>query len=193
MTPVLGVKIKSGWGATVLLGGPPERPVVLDASRLELSDPAEPATLQPHHAGAGTPQHDDRVLRRLIGLIEGSARAGAERLLATLRASGHAPKRAVLVASSDTDPSRITNPHIRIHALEGQLFRRVSGEALTAAGLSCSTLLERDLAARASARFGRPAPELLAELKGWRPVGGGPWRQEQKMAALGAWVSLGDS
>ena len=193
MTPVLGVRIKSGWGATVLLGGTPERPLVLDSRRLELADPDEPATTQPHHAGTGTPQRDARVLHRLIGLIERAAGANAARLLDEYRASGQAPKLGVIVATSDTDPSRITNPHIQIHALEGQLFRRVAGEALTAAGLTCITLLEANLSARATDRFGRPAAELLAELKTWRPVGGGPWRQEQKMAALGAWVSLGDS
>jgi len=193
MTPVLGARIKSGWAATVLLGGTPDRPVVLDSRRLELSDPEEPATVQPHHAGSGTPQRDARVLRSLIGLIERSAHGNATRLLGEYRDSGWAPTRAVIVVTSDADPDRITNPHIQIHAMEGQLFRRVAGEAFTAAGLTCITMLERDLAARATHRFGKPAPELLAELRAWRPVGAGPWRLEQKMAALGAWVSLGDS
>jgi len=192
MKPVLGVRIKSGWAAAVLLGGSREQPLVLDARRVELSDPGEPATRQPHHAGAGTPQRDARVLGQRIELIERCALENAARLLDEYRAAGRAPDAAAIVATSDTDPATIRNPHIRIHALEGRLFRRVAEEGLAAAGLRCSVLLERTLQAEAPARLGRSGPELSRALGRLKPGGGGPWRHEQKMAALAAWVGLGE-
>jgi hypothetical protein len=191
MTPVLGVRIKSGWAATVLLGGTRDQPVVLDARRLDLADPDTPATNQPHHAGTGTPQRDDRILRRLIGLIERRSRANAAALIGEHRAAGHAPRLATVVGTSDTDPATISNPHIRIHALEGRLFRRVAEQGLAAAGLRCSVVLERSLLLAAPEQLGHSGAELARALTALRPAGGGPWRHEQKMAALAAWMGLG--
>ena len=190
MTPILGVRIKSGWAATVLLGGARDRPVVLDARRLDLADPDTPATLQPHHAGTGTPQRDARILRKLIGLIERCSRANAAAMIGDHRAAGHPARRAVIVGTSETDPATIGNPHIRIHALEGRLFRRVAEESLAAAGLRCSLVLEQRLLQTAPEQLGRSATELARVLAALRPAGGGPWRHEQKMAALAAWVGL---
>jgi hypothetical protein len=36
-----------------------------------------------------------------------------------------------LVVGSDSDPAVIMNPHIRVHAAEGRLFRTVIEQALT--------------------------------------------------------------
>ena len=49
---------------------------------------------------------------------------------------------------------KIANLHMRAHALEGRLYRKVIEEALAAAGLGCELLLERDLFARAAERLG---------------------------------------
>ena len=42
-----------------------------------------------------------------------------------------------IVVGSLIDPARIGNDHIRIHALEGQLFRGVVAQAAARAKLAC--------------------------------------------------------
>jgi hypothetical protein len=182
--------VKSGWAAIVLVGGTRSAPLVLDSRRLELSDPATPATLQPHHAAVGTAQTDARVVRRLVGVIEQCARSNATRVLVEYRTAGQVPGIAVVVGTSETDPGSITNPHIRIHALEGQLFRRVAAEALADAGVPTTTVLERRILAEAPTMLGESAAAIGKQLAMLRPGMGGPWRLEQKMAALAGWLQL---
>jgi len=186
----LGVRVKSGWAAALLLGGSRDAPRVLDVTRLELADPRTPASLQPYHAGFGTAQTDPRVVRRLVRLVERVARRSCAALLGRYRAAGYAPRLAVVIGTSDTDPERITNAHIRIHALEGRLFRRVVQEALAAEGLRCESRLERDLLAGATEALGVPPAILKRRLAALKPAEAGPWRGEQKLAALGAWTLL---
>jgi len=172
--PILGVRVKSGWASAVLVGCPAGEPVVLDSRRLELADPATPATTQPYHAARGTAQLDQAVIATLIEQIERSAAHSIGEALAAYRAAGLTPRGAAVIGTSDRDPETITNPHIRVHALEGRLFRRVVTEALTGAGIPTTYLLEQDLGAGA-------VPSN---------PGQGPWRSEQKSAARGACLLL---
>lgn len=174
----------------VLVGGSREHPTVLDARRLTLADPDEPHTVQPYHAAPGTAQADAKVLRRLIGLVERCAETSVHDLIEEYRALGQLPSGAVAIGTSNTDPGTIANPHIRIHALEGRLFRRVVEEGLTQCGVRCTYLLEQAVFAEAPAALGRTDAEIKRELMAMRPPRGGPWRSEQKVAALAGWMGL---
>ena len=186
---VLGVKPKSGWAAAVLLGGTRDAPVVLEVCRLELADPGTPASIQPYHASPGTAQTDRRKLDRLLKLVEGCAQRNTDLLLRRLDDAGRKPARAAVVATSATDPASITNPHIRIHALEGRLFRQVAADALRAGGLECTITLEAELRAAAPAELKCSAMGLTRKLAELKPREG-PWRSDQKAAALAAWLLL---
>ena len=65
-------------------------------------------------------------------------------------AAGHRLAGAGVVVGSTIDPTRIANDHIRIHALEGQLFRSVVEDAAIRNKLRCSIWRERDLYAVAT-------------------------------------------
>lgn len=157
---------------------------------MELSDPTIPETVQPYHAGYGTPRTDRRRIAQLIRVIRRCAKENLRRVLEQYCTSGAEPRRAAVVGTSTADPSRITNPHIRIHALEGRLFREVIEHALVAAGLQPTFLLEQQLFAETATLLGL-TPEMLRDrLKGLARKDLGPWRVEQKSAALGAWLLL---
>jgi hypothetical protein len=105
---------------------------------------------------------------------------------------GHSVRGAGVVVGSLIDPKRIGNDHIRIHALEGQLFRGVVNEAATRSQLSCSIWRERDLYEIAAMSLKLPEHTLRGRLATLgREIAGG-WRAEQKMAALAAWIVLAD-
>ena len=77
-----------------------------------------------------------------------------------------------------------------MHAAEGELYRDVLVHALQACGLPVTGVPERDLWDRAATVLSLPTAELrqrVAELG--RPCGP-PWAQDQKLAAVAAWLAL---
>src|SRR5207253_9309649 len=129
-----------------------------------------------------------KLERRLRGLVERVTQRSLGVLLKEYRRQGRLVRRVALVVGSTIDPATIGNDHIRAHALEGQLFRTALERAARASRLPCTTLVERTLYETAAERFKRPATALksaVAELG--QPVEG-PWRADEKAAALAAWV-----
>lgn len=177
----------------VLLAGPARSPTVLDRRRIELSDPARPRTRQPYHAGFATAQTSRAVITRLVHIIERCARRSLRALVREYARAGAKPGGAGIVVGSMIDPARIANPHIRAHAEEGALFRRVVVDALRAQRIGSTVVLEREVytagarGARGSRVTERQLKGLVAELAGQVR---GRWRVEEKTAAAAAWLVL---
>src|SRR2546426_5834556 len=88
-TASLGFRVKSGWATTVLVGGPPASPQVLDHGIVQLSDPALPASRQPFHGGTGQEERDGRRVARRVAGIRRFARRSVADLIKRYRAAGH--------------------------------------------------------------------------------------------------------
>jgi len=189
-TASLGFRVKSGWATTVLVGGPPGSPHVLDHGIVQLSDPALPGSRQPFHGGTGREERDARTIARRVARIRRFARRSVADLIKRYQAAGHRLRGVAVVAGSDIEPDRIGNPHIRAHASEGKLFRTVLEDGARRAGLPCLTVRERDLFTQAADALGRPATDLkrVVTVLGRGRVGG--WRAEEKAATLAAWLVL---
>jgi hypothetical protein len=186
----LGFRVKSGWATAVLLGGSAEVPHVLDRRRVELSDPADSVLRQPYHEAMGVGLTDSATLTRRISAIERYSRHALSRVFSAYRGLARDLCGAGLVVGSDADPERIANQHIRAHASEGRLFRRVVQEAAEQEGLRCLIWVERSVHQAASQAVGlteRQLKELLTRLG--KPISGG-WRSDDKLAALAAWLVL---
>lgn len=186
----IGITVKSGWAAAVLLTGSPTSPHVADSSRIELCDPAIPESRQPYHEGFGTPRGSGPELARLLGSVRRFGREATTVLILRCRLSGHRLSGVGVVVGSTIDPARIANDHIRIHALEGQLFRSVVEDAAARNRLRCSTWRERDLYDVAAGVVNQSEPTLRDTLAALGRGSAGPWRAEQKLAALAAWLVL---
>ena len=187
---VLGVRVKSGWAMTVLLSGPADCARVLDRRRIELADPDEPHSVQPYHAGFGTAQTSRAAIARLVHIVERCAHRAVLRLLREYKQAGAIPRRAGIVAGSVIDPSSIGNPHIRAHASEGALFRRVVVESLERRGIRSVVVVEREVyrvAASAARHTERRVKAMVAELGA---DVAGRWRAEEKTAAAVALLVL---
>jgi hypothetical protein len=167
----------------VLLGGPRAAPSVLDRRITLLADPDDPEARQPYHAGLNT--HETRAakaVKRLVKAVERFAHRSVARLIAEYRAAGHRVRGVGIVVGSVIDPASIPNDHIRAHAEEGRLFRTVVEQALRACRLRARVMVEKELYVTA-ARF-RHRVTVLGEAVD------GPWRAEEKAAALAAWMVL---
>src|SRR5918994_2458489 len=125
MFAAVGFTVRSGWATAVLLTGPAESPRAVHNRRIELSDPAIPESRQPYHAAFGTARTTGPVLSRLVDSVQTFGRKSVTGLLREYTGSGHSLAGVGIVVGSVIDPDSIANEHIRAHAREGQLFRRL--------------------------------------------------------------------
>jgi hypothetical protein len=187
----VGFRVKSGWASAVLLGGTVVAPQLLDRQRIDLCDPGVPEAHQPYHAAMGKLQTDEDRIQHLRRLISWAAHQSVSRLLEQCRSAGHRPHGAGLVVGSLGDPSRVSNPHIRAHALEGQLFRTVLQDALQSKGLKCLVVPEKQAYSQAAKVLGQSEANLRTAVAKLGAGRSGSWRADQKVAALAAWMALG--
>ena len=163
---------------------------ILHSTTVALADPDEPDARQPYHAGFGTAREPGKALSRLVGSIKRFGQRSMNQTLRHYADSGVAICGAGVVVGSLIDPRDIANDHIRIHALEGQLFRTVVQDGLARHRLACATWRERDLVQVATKQLGRSERRLQDVLATLGRGAAGPWRAEQKRAALAAWIVL---
>ena len=186
----LGFRVKSGWAAAVLLTGRTRSPQLCDTGRIELSDPRVPETRQPYHATMGKLETDTTKINRRVAVVRSIAQQSIATLLAGYRGKGYAITRAALVVGSQVDPDSIANDHIRAHAFEGQLFRSVLEEALQTCDIRTEILIERNAYAQGAEKLQQSNDNVRGVIQDFRGVAQGPWRAEQKLAALAAWLAL---
>jgi hypothetical protein len=189
-TAALGLRVKSGWAAAVLLTGTARSPQLCDVRRIELSDPQHPETRQPYHAAMGKLERDARKINQRIDVVRGIAQQSIATLLAGYRQQNFRIRRAALVVGSQIDPDSIANPHIRAHAFEGRLFRSVLEEPLRAHRIRASILIERHAYAHAIEELKQTNQSVLRMVKNFGRETQMPWRAEQKLAAVAAWLAL---
>jgi len=188
----LGFRVKSGRAIAVLVSGGKSLLQVLDHRVVQLSDPHRPETIQPYHARMGKLEESRATIKRRTGIVERVAQKSVAGLLKEYRAKGYKIQSAGLVVGSLIDPTSIGNPHIRAHALEGQLFRTVLEKALRRQKLPSFVILERDVYPLAQAALGKTEGELKNLLTAIGRSLDGPWRADEKTAALAAWMTFGE-
>ena len=190
----LGLRAHSGWAALVAVAGDEASVEVVERRRVEMTDPRRPRSKQPYH------EAEDLSLDRAAVLLERysqwACRAASrtlEDVALDLRARGfRLIGGALLVASGRPLPKleAILASHALIHAADGEHFRQALAVSCQARGLPLTRIAERELPRRAEATLKKPAARLQAAVGGLGRGLGPPWTQDQKLAALAAWVVL---
>jgi hypothetical protein len=186
----LGFRVKSGWAAAVVLTGSACSPQLCDVQRIDLSDPQLPETRQPYHAAMGKLETDPRKIDRRVRVVRSIAQRSIATLLAGCRQNGYSIRRAALVVGSQIDPASVTNPHIRAHAFEGRLFRSVLEKSLQTHRIRTDVLIERDAYMQAAIQLKQSNENVRRMIQNFSRETEAPWRAEQKLAALAAWLAL---
>jgi hypothetical protein len=190
----LGFRAHSGWTALVALSVTKGTPTILARQRLHLVETFIYKLRQPYHTGERMPLDEARAF---ISQVENQARSLAYRAIRELQKSLHAQgyrltRCGLVLASGRPLPSlpQILASHALIHTADGELFRGALLHASARCGLAAKTAKERDLLSQASQTL-RLKPQALtrriADLG--RPLGA-PWSQDEKLAALIAWLAL---
>src|SRR5262245_23368994 len=175
----VGFRVKSGCAVAVLLGGSAQTPTVLDRRIIDLCDPGIPETRQPYHAAMGKLEPDEAKIQRRRKVVVRAAEQSVSELIKEHAANDISVRGAALVVGSLIDPAKIGNPHVRAHALEGQLFRTVLEDALRSSKVHSIVVRERDLYKRAAEVLGRSELELKVEVATLGRGRKGPWRADE--------------
>ena len=193
----LGLRAHSGWAALVAVAGTPRSPEILLRRRVELADPTFEGSKQPYHAAEGKKLP---AAEKIIGRCAGDARRLAgealdEVLAALKRSQRPAVACGLLLASGRPLPGleAILASHALIHTADGELFRDALAAAAQARRLPVIRVREKEISARAAASLGIPEEEIARCLKTAGRLVGSPWTQDQKLAALAAWVAFADN
>jgi hypothetical protein len=187
----IGLRAKTARAITVVLGGSIDSPVVITKLELPLSDRKIPATSQPYHEVMEMPwDQSQKTVRTYVRVIETVARKGLADLIKKLRNDGFTVKAVGIVGARDRDLARIGNYHIRAHAAEGVLFRRVLDLAAEANGLKWRTFADKQFDQIAAAELGPKAASVKKSLSEMGRVVSPPWRADEKQAATAAWLVL---
>src|SRR5262245_47159338 len=125
-TATIGFRAKTARAIAIALKLNDGLPVYLARWEVALYDPKLPATGQPHHTVMELPWSDAQpAVRALECRIEDIALNMLAGLLNDVSSQGFKVSGVGVVGSPDRPLERIGNPHIRAHAAEGILFRRV--------------------------------------------------------------------
>jgi hypothetical protein len=186
----LGFRVKSGWAAAVLLTAPVWSPQLCDVGRLDLSDPQCDEMRQPYHAAMGKLEMDTTKINRHISVVRSFAERSIATLLASYQQNGYRIRRAAMVVGSRVNPDSIANPHIRAHAFEGRLFCSVLEKSLQAHRIRTEVLLEREAYGKAAVKLKQSSENVRRVIQNFERDTEAPWRAEQKLAAVAAWLAL---
>jgi hypothetical protein len=187
----IGLRAKTARAIAVVLGGSIDAPLVLKKEEIPLADPKVPATAQPYHEVMDLPWEESQIaVRNSEVAIEAIASKALARLIKELQSEGMKISGVGVVGARDRDLARIGNAHIRAHAAEGVLFRRVLDFAADANGLRRRTFSDRGFDELTAGEIGTRNVMVIRKVielgRGLAP----PWRADEKQAAIAAWLVL---
>src|SRR3989440_6466961 len=179
----IGLRAKTGRAIAVILGGSIEAPVVLLKTEMKLVDPKVPGTAQPYHEVMDLPwEQSQRAVRKYAAAIERTAKKALAKLIEEQQSNGRKIAGVGIVGAPDRELGRIGNPHIRAHAAEGVLFRRVLDLAAQSNGLKWQVFSDRNfdeaMAGKLGAKYARVKQSLSDLGRSISP----PWRADEKQA-----------
>jgi hypothetical protein len=167
-------------------------PVVLQRRRVELAGPEIPGSIQPYHSAKEMSLHQaEKFLKHCATVAANNASRALREAIAELTDKGIMGAGVLLGSGRPTpDLARTLASHPMIHTAEGHFFREALLTACASCNLPVNRIKEKDLPAQASARLGL-APKVLEKrvLELGKTIGP-PWRQDEKLCTLAAWLIL---
>jgi hypothetical protein len=191
---VLGFRAHSGWTALVAISLEGGSPLVLLRDRPHLVKTFTYEFRQPYHTAAKKPPVEARgFISRSCDEARGLAYQTIQSVQSNLQKQGYELKSCSLLLASGKplpDLPQILASHALIHAADGELFREALLHASKRCGLETFTAKESELLERAVRALHLQPDELARRLVDLGHPLGSPWSQDEKFAALVAWLSL---
>ena len=188
----LGLSVRTGRAIVVVVGGSKDEPEILGKTLVQVAWTFEEGAV--FHTAQTLP------LERARAFVRDSEKRFTKSAGAELAAFTRELDAKLVGAMMAAPPEKqlpplegILKAHPVIHAAEGELYRRVFGEAAATLGLRPLRVPPNALGVRLAAAL-RVAPARLASrLATIGKASGKPWAAHQKLAALAAWLALVDA
>jgi len=162
--------------------------------RIEMSDRGKSGPSQPYHAAVGLELREaEQLVANCAARAAALAATALRGFVEDLQQLGHRVTGCgLLLASGRPLPEleRILASHALIHTAEGELFREALRAASRECGLPLAAVPERELFTRAAGDLRLPATEVERHVAAMGKAMGPPWRQDEKFAAVAAWLAL---
>src|SRR5258707_14955546 len=193
----LGFRAHSGWAIAVAVSGSPSKPVVLERRRIVTADAAIPGSKQPYHAAEllDLPKAE-ALIRRCRDSSNRLAESSVSDILTQLARKGHRMAGAAILFASGRplpDLAAILRSHPLLHTAEGEFFREAMVRASEHCSLTVTRIKEREIWDRGAAMFHLDSADLQRRIGELGRSLGPPWRQDEKLASLAAWIALAES
>jgi hypothetical protein len=189
----LGFRTHSGWAAVVAIELTPE-PVVCERRTVILADPAIAGSKQPFHTAEPMELPKAKAfLKRCKDRSYALAFESLKDVTKSLERRGHVVVACGMMAGSGRvldSVEAILASHAAIHSAEGELYRDAVAHACERTGIPLLRVREKVAFAAAEEALGLPASRIQDQLAAIGRSVGPPWTQDQKLAALAAWISL---
>lgn len=191
----LGIRAHSGWAVVIAVSVEAGGPKILERQRVSVIEPDAMGAVQPYHFATILPleaaqAHLDRCARAAHLLAPEGLRAISE----SLRGRGFNPIACVILAASGHPVPTLAKTlasHTMIHTAEGEFFRNAFADACADLGLRTEKIRERDLLDRADKELSLTPAKIKNQLAAIGCEIGPPWTEDQKSAAIAAWLLLG--
>jgi hypothetical protein len=189
-----GFRVHSGWAAVVVVSLEKGAPVVLERKRAHLVKTFSYTFRQPYHTAERMPLEE---ARKFVAQVQTEARELAHRLIRGMQSDLEnlqikLARGSLLLASGRPLPDleRILASHALIHTADGELFRDAIVHGCARCGLKMESVKERALLEDAGTALHLKTTELMRRVAELGKPLGSPWSQDEKFAALAAWVAL---
>lgn len=193
----LGCRSHSGWAAIVALAGPLDSPQVIDRRRIVIADATIRGSKQPFHAAESMPfPAAEAFLKRCTDRTTNLAIEALRTAIADLRTRGYQITNFGITLGSGRplpELKSVLASHALIHTAEGEFYRDGLSRAAKRCRLNVSGVKEKELFEQASARLRIPSAELERWISDLGKPLGPPWSQDQKYAAVAAWLAINGS
>jgi hypothetical protein len=192
----VGFRVHSGWSALVTVSLEKDGPIVVSRERVHLVETFIYKFRQPYHTAGRMPLEKARAFVD-ASLVEAKRLAGSA-VRATqkeLGSNGYELARgALLLASGKALASLegILRSHALIHTADGEHFREALRHSCADCGVEIACIRERELLERGVKTIGMKRDRLLRRLTELGTGFGSPWTQDEKYAALAAWLVLAE-
>jgi len=190
----IGFRVHSGWAMTVAVSGSKRTPEVLARFRLEMVDGQSPGGKQPYHRAA------ELQFCAAEELVSSATMAANQMAAAALRnfisqlseQEVRVVSAGVLVGSGRPvgDLRTVLASHPAIHTAEGELFRNALLHGCLECAVPANRFREKELIATAVSDLRLNQQQISTRLLQMGQKVGRPWTQDEKLAALTAWLLL---
>src|SRR5882762_8701016 len=193
----VGFRVHSGWSALVTVSLENDVPRVVSRERVHLVETFIYKFRQPYHTAGRMPLEKARAF--VEGSLSEAKRLADSSLLSTQKELGkqgyEVARGALLLAAGKALPSleKILLSHALIHTADGELFREALRHSCADCDVELVCIRDRELLERGVKTLRTKREKLLRRLTELGSGFGAPWTQDEKYAALAAWLVLAEA